>query len=129
LGTITNKHLLYDKQKEYEYDPSIDKPIHIFIRDFYKIENINKLSLESEHDANILLIDIRDEYLFHDHHIKGSISCPIKNTLEEETQLLYQKIKEKNYKKIYIICQYGKISNQYAQKLHTLYENVYSIAG
>ena len=82
-----------------------------------------ELKIMIEENANIQLIDIREDYVFEDFNLGGT-NIPLENVINNKTQF-------ENDKKIVFICNSGKRSSAIVRTLRVKHQlpNIYSLKG
>lgn len=70
---------------------------------------MNNDILQYINDPHVLIIDLRDEYSFHQQHLKNAINIPADDFLSQLPYLSHDKL-------LYLICHTGQTAKELAEK-------------
>lgn len=76
---------------------------------YYHGDFMNSDILKYINDPHVLIIDLRDEWSFHQQHLKNAINIPADDFLSQLPHLPHDK-------RLYLICHTGQTAKELAQK-------------
>lgn len=76
---------------------------------YYHGDFMNNDILQYINDPHVLIIDLRDEYSFHQQHLKNAINIPADDFLSQLSHFPHDKL-------LYLMCHTGQTAKEVAEK-------------